>query len=246
MRRRPAHALGVQPDGPTPPPLRMSNTDPPRVRDVAVRGPAARDPARRGVPGPELDPRVARTTRALGRALVALLEERAFNAITVQDILDRAGVGRTAFYAHYRNKHDVLYSSYEGVFAWLEPLVERPSPSGPPGVGRGRLFPVAEFLAHVGDVAALVQAFRRDGLLDDMWALLGGHAARLIERRLDCWAGAASAPDPLSRSLLAHMLAGALVESVRWWLDHPGVATPAAVDTAFHELARGVLRRPRP
>jgi hypothetical protein len=39
------------------------------------------------------------------------------------------------------------------------------------------------------------------------------------------------------------MLAGALVESVRWWQDHPGAATPAEVDAAFHQLARGVVRR---
>jgi hypothetical protein len=39
------------------------------------------------------------------------------------------------------------------------------------------------------------------------------------------------------------MLAGALVESVRWWQDHPGAATPAEIDAAFHQLARGVLQR---
>jgi AcrR family transcriptional regulator len=90
---------------------------------------------------------VARTTEALGRALVTLLEERAFDAITVQDILDRAGVGRTAFYAHYRNKHDVLFSSYETLLARFEALLDRPSAFGAPGT---RLFPVAEFVAHVG------------------------------------------------------------------------------------------------
>ena len=65
----------------------MANTARPPVRDTRARsGAKARAP----------DPRAARTTRALGRALVTLLEERAFDAITVQDILDRAGVGRTA------------------------------------------------------------------------------------------------------------------------------------------------------
>lgn len=196
---------------------------------------------------PRVDPRVARTTRALGRALIALLEERAFDAITVQDILDRAGVGRTAFYAHYRNKHDVLHSSSDGVFASFEGLLDRPSPYGLPGA---RLFPVAEFLAHVGDVTRLVYALRRDGLLDDMWALLAGHAARIIARRLGRWAEAAGgvpagALAGVPRPLLARMLAGALVESVAWWQDHPGAATPGDVDVAFHELARGVLRRPR-
>ncbi|HEY0779285.1 MAG TPA: TetR/AcrR family transcriptional regulator [Gemmatirosa sp.] len=215
----------------------MSNNSPARVRQRGSEDRAEDVPV-------DLDPRAARTTRALGRALITLLEERAFDAITVQDILDRAGVGRTTFYAHYRNKHDVLYSSYEGVFASLEPLVERPV-AGASARGDaepdGRLFPVAEFLAHVGDVRTFVDALRRDGLLDDAWAMLVGYAARMIARRLEGWSGLpAGAPHPL----LARMLAGALVESVRWWQDHPAAATPAEVDAAFHGLARRVLQRP--
>ena len=46
------------------------------------------------------DPRVLRSRRALGDALVELLHERRFDDITVQDILDRASVGRATFYAH--------------------------------------------------------------------------------------------------------------------------------------------------
>lgn len=229
----------------------MPNVAPPAVRDPAGSGAAS--PLRRGDvrdalhDSPRVDPRVARTTRALGRALVTLLEERAFDAITVQDILDRAGVGRTAFYAHYRNKEDVLYSSYDGLFAAFEGLVDRASPYGPPGA---RLFPVAEFLEHVGERDALVRALGRDGLLDATWAMLAGHAARIIRGRLGPWAAAvggvpADTLAVLPGTLLARMLAGALVESVQWWQHHRSAATPAAVDAAFHELARGVLRRPR-
>jgi len=151
-------------------------------------------------------------------------------------------------YTHYRNKHDVLFSSYEGMLAAFDRLVDRPSPFGAPG---SRLFPVGEFLAHVGDARRLVQALARDGLLGDVWAMLAGEATRVIARRLDAWsagvpdAGRPGAPGPAvpPPALLAPMLAGALVESVRWWQDHPGAATAAEVDAAFHQLARGVLRR---
>ena len=64
-----------------------------------------------------LDPRSLRSTRALGRALVDLMHESDFQEITVQQILDRAGVGRATFYAHYRNKEDVLQSSYERLWS---------------------------------------------------------------------------------------------------------------------------------
>ena len=43
------------------------------------------------------DARVRRTRDALGDALVALMHEKPFDSITVQDVLDRANVGRSTF-----------------------------------------------------------------------------------------------------------------------------------------------------
>lgn len=199
---------------------------------ASVRPAAAGDAA-------DVDPRVARTTHALGRALIALIQEGDFGDITVQHILDRAGVGRTTFYAHYRNKHDVLHSSYERLFGAIEQWVERPSAAGP------RLFPVTEFLGHVAEMQRLVDGLRRAGLLDDMWTLCSAYAARLIERRLARSAGvAAEWGAGAARNLVARMLAGALVEAMLWWQDHPSASTPAEMDAAFHAIARRVLCNP--
>jgi AcrR family transcriptional regulator len=181
------------------------------------------------------DPRIARTTQALGGALVALIQEREFTDITVQHILDRAGVGRATFYAHYRNKDDALHSSYESVFAAFEAMLDRPSAAGP------RLFPVAEFMVHIADMRPFVDALHRAGRLEEAWALFAGQTARIIERRFVSWTGR---PLATPGALAARMLAGALVESVKWWQDHPEAASPAQMDVAFHALARGALQRP--
>ncbi len=62
--------------------------------------------------------RTRRTTTALAYALIQLIQEGdgRFEDITVRQILQRAGVGRTTFYSHFRSKEDVLHSTYEGVF----------------------------------------------------------------------------------------------------------------------------------
>jgi AcrR family transcriptional regulator len=52
------------------------------------------------------DARVRRTRDALGDALVALMQEKPFDTITVQDVLDRANVSRSTFYTHYSDKDD--------------------------------------------------------------------------------------------------------------------------------------------
>jgi AcrR family transcriptional regulator len=53
------------------------------------------------------DRRVARTKRQLSKALIELILEKGYEHVTIQDILDRADVGRSTFYAHYESK-DVL------------------------------------------------------------------------------------------------------------------------------------------
>src|SRR6266511_3052594 len=61
------------------------------------------------------DRRVRRTRRTLHEALIALILERGYERVTVQDILDRADVGRSTFYAHYRDKEALLLTSFDDV-----------------------------------------------------------------------------------------------------------------------------------
>jgi len=56
------------------------------------------------------DRRVRRTRRSLRAALLGLIAERGYDKVTVQDVLDRADVGRSTFYAHFRDK-DALFAS---------------------------------------------------------------------------------------------------------------------------------------
>ena len=54
------------------------------------------------------DRRVSRTRRALKEALTDLILEKGYEAVTVQDVIDRADVGRSTFYAHFIDKDDLL------------------------------------------------------------------------------------------------------------------------------------------
>src|SRR5438105_4881883 len=65
------------------------------------------------------DRRSQRTRQLISDALVSLLLEQRYADLTIQDILDRANVGRSTFYAHYQDKDDLLISTIERVFAQL-------------------------------------------------------------------------------------------------------------------------------
>src|SRR5213083_3229079 len=59
------------------------------------------------------DRRVQRTRKLLQDALVSLIMEKGYEAATVQDIIDRANVGRATFYAHFADKETLLSSRLE-------------------------------------------------------------------------------------------------------------------------------------
>jgi AcrR family transcriptional regulator len=56
----------------------------------------------------KIDPRVKRTRNLLERAFMELIQEKGFQAVTVQDITERAGVNRATFYAHFEDKYALL------------------------------------------------------------------------------------------------------------------------------------------
>lgn len=180
------------------------------------------------------DVRVLRTQRALGTALVELMLTREFDAITVQDVLDRAGIGRSTFYAHYRNKDDLLLSDAERFLGLLEAQFDSTAGQSP------RVAPIAELFAHVQAYADFAAALARSGRQEAVFDLFLGHLARLIERRLTLLAPAADAL-PLPREMTARIFAAAAIEMLKWWLDRRPALGPEQLDQRFHEMVwRGV------
>jgi AcrR family transcriptional regulator len=57
------------------------------------------------------DRRIQKTEALLRDALISLIREKAYDSIVVKEILDRANVGRTTFYTHFRDKDELLASS---------------------------------------------------------------------------------------------------------------------------------------
>src|SRR6185312_7459123 len=103
------------------------------------------------------DARVRRTRDALGDALIALMQEKPFDTITVQEVLDRAHVSRSTFYTHYSDKDDLLMSDAEEFFEALSMALSQH------GDKSDRVFPVREFFAHLSDVQPFVKALVKSG-----------------------------------------------------------------------------------
>jgi AcrR family transcriptional regulator len=177
---------------------------------------------------PKTDRRILRTRNALGDALVALIQEKNFEDITVQHVLDRAGVGRSTFYVHYRDKDDLFLSDVEDFLEFFSTSFNRQDPNS------NRLLPVQEFFSHVRDVRQFYAALVHSGKIHDVQALARGFFARSIEERLQ---RSGLKLDPLQRSAQAHALAGTFFSLLDWWLNKNMQPDPQAMDALFHRLA---------
>ena len=175
------------------------------------------------------DARVRRTRDALGDALVALMQEKPFDTITVQDVLDRANVSRSTFYSHYSDKDDLLMSDAEEFFEAISMALSEH------GDQSDRVFPVQEFFTHLADVQPFFKALVKSGKFQENMELARGHFARGIERRLAELPRGRSIP-PHEIPAIAFTHAGAMLSLLTWWLDRGMRETPAEMDQLFHRM----------
>jgi AcrR family transcriptional regulator len=174
------------------------------------------------------DRRILRTRDTLGDALVALMHEKNFDEITVQDLLDRAGVGRSTFYVHYRDKQDLFLSDVEDFFENFSTALTRQ------GASTKRLLPVKELFTHIRQVREFYSAVVSAGKMNDVQALGRGFFARSIDERLQM---AGLEIEPVRRSAQAHALAGSFFSLLDWWIDKGMKTDPSEMDELFHRMA---------
>ena len=181
------------------------------------------------------DRRSRRSRRLIVDALLALMLEKRFDRITVQEIIDRADVGRTTFYAQFRNKEHVLESELERVFGLLhaQHLASTEEPAD-------QLLPSLGLFRHVQEQQPLYTALVR-GLASDPHYLA---VHRLLRDRAAEQLALAGGSRPLvvPPEIVANYLAGTLLTLVHWWLDHGSPYTPEQMEAFFLQLAMPGVR----
>lgn len=180
-------------------------------------------------PQQKIDRRILRTRDRLGDALVELIEEKPFDSITVQDVLDRAAVARSTFYLHYSDKDDLFISDVDEFLEEMATMLSRCKDKS------DRVAPVREFFAHIAERQKLYTALVEAGRIQDFLELAQAHFARGIERRLDeipRAEGVAFAP----RAAIAHAFAGAMISLLTWWINRGMRTPPEQMDDIYHRM----------
>ncbi len=180
------------------------------------------------------DRRVQRTRRALREALVALILDRGWEAFSVQDVCDRADVGRSTFYTHFADKEELLVGGFEDLRSALRAQLAASGRPGPLGFSRGLIEHAHEqrrlFLALFGKKSGLVVQRR---FRDLVFGLVREDLAGVLAagRRTDA---------------VIAFVAGAFIELLTWSLEARSATAPEEVDALFHDLVAPVLGAARP
>ena len=179
--------------------------------------------------GARPDRRVSRTRRALKDALTDLILEKGYEAVTVQDVIDRADVGRSTFYAHFVDKDDLLMA----ILADLDV----PGPDSSQWTADDPAFGwTLELFRHFGSGKRLFKA------------VAGGQSGTLARnettRRLEDLARAELSRlqagrklDPFRLETVVRFLVGTFIGFMDWWMREENEHLPAEqVDHAFRSL----------
>jgi AcrR family transcriptional regulator len=162
-------------------------------------------------------------------ALLLLMQEKPMDEITVQEVLDRASVGRSTFYLHFRDKNDLLLCQLEMFLATMSNMLSVREEKSQ------RVVPVEEMFAHIGTQNKLLRALADCGRLNDFYELAQGYFARGIERRLRESNRLSKLP-PSELAVHAVASAGSLLSLLRWWLDRGAKEPPRDLDKLFHRI----------
>ena len=180
------------------------------------------------------DRRISRTRRLMHEALMTLIVEKGYETITVQDILDRADVGRSTFYAHYRDKDELLLSSFELLRTLFEQQQQALFDSRRTGKEPEVNF-VLELFRHTGQHHKLYKAIAGKQSGEMILKYLHRYLyTMLIEPLTELNRNKKSPPVPIE--VTTHHLVSTLLSLMTWWLDNKMPYSAERMDEIFRIL----------
>lgn len=171
---------------------------------------------------PRSDRRVNRTRRLLREALTALILEKGYDAVTIEDITRRADLGRTTFYLHYRDKEHLFLESIEQSADELARQISQiPLEMQFNQSNEGTSLPVALVFEHAAQNADLYRAMlRSEGSIkatSRLRELAAHYALEFTQRWFEYRQPSLQPRIPLE--LMAQFFAASLLGMLIWWLE---------------------------
>jgi AcrR family transcriptional regulator len=182
--------------------------------------------------------RLRRTQKLLREALIELIEERGFEALTIGEITERAMVSRAAFYRNYQDKYDLVDQIFEEAMSALLAAVGELGRDHPPEIW-------VTFFEHIAEYERLYRALLgKKGspwFVSKMRAALAGlviergqlpHGPNASDRHIHTF----------SDGFVPDLVSTLFVEAITWWLEQGRPYTPREIATRSARLASALFK----
>lgn len=181
-----------------------------------------------------IDRRTQKTRKALSAALISLMNEKNYESIAVQEILDRADIGRSTFYTHYRDKNELLVDGLQGLREFLQEAQKSAASTSTHSYEKVIGFSLAMF-EHASEHKEV------------FFSLVGGQGWTIVSKNLEeiivqlmkkearplykCKPDSAIPFD-----LFIDFLGATFMSVLTWWSHYKKPISPKEIDTLFRAL----------
>ena len=173
------------------------------------------------------------TRKLLIQTALQLILEQGYEAISIQDITDRADLGRGTFYIHFKDKEELVWSAFQELFQELEQEAHQ---------NLDRSAPQVEYYG-------LINIFNHAQKNSDLYQVIFGRrgSATLTARLQDFLAGvflydirhASRPPDPdfnIPEEFEAQLLTGVISRLIFWWLETANPYSPEQMAAMTYQV----------
>ncbi len=180
----------------------------------------------------EEDRRVVKTRQVIQDALFSLMQEKPYHKITIQDVIDRANVGRSTFYSHYETKEDLLLNCIEHLLKMLNRYLINYLERKEDGV---RLLPVTELFDHIKENIKLMKGLMKTDSSDLFFDKVKAYWNKSIEEYLTAKLPAGAKP-PVPIEILTDHITSTLINLMKWWISNKMLYSSRQMDEYYQQL----------
>jgi AcrR family transcriptional regulator len=171
----------------------------------------------------KLDRRVKRTHQLLGDALIDLILEKGYEAVTIRDITERADVAYVTFFRHYKDKAELLSKRLKEIFEELDEITHE----------NNRATEGLLIFQHVEQNVPLYRiVFASAGAYD----VRNNIRKYLTKHLLQCCEPFKNPNQPTPPDVAANHFAAGLMSLIEWWLENNMPYPPERMAQIYEHL----------
>ena len=180
-----------------------------------------------------MDRRQQKTKNAIHQAMTTLLKKKKFEALTVQDIIDEANIGRSTFYSHFETKEELLEEICREMFAHVFSKDLAPEKSHDFSKGRrGFANRLTHILYHLQDHKENIKAI----MSGETEKLFTSYFRDYLEQTF--YDDISNPRSEVPKAFAVQFFTGSFCETIKWWINSGMKMSPEEVVDNYQKMIK--------